>query len=97
VSEFMLPVAVELGTVRMAAADGVLYLHANAPTPEGKRGPATIYAVQMAESRVLWTHHAARVDKYDPLGSWPTQFMLPVDEGLVYENSQLLVRLGRRD
>jgi outer membrane protein assembly factor BamB len=94
---FMLPQAAEFDTVRMVAADGVLYLHTNVPTAEGKRGPATIHAVQVAESRVLWTHHAARVDKYDPLGSWATTFMLPIDEGLIYENSQLLVRLGRRD
>jgi outer membrane protein assembly factor BamB len=97
VFEFMLPMTAELGTMRLAAAGGVLYLHANAPTAEGKRGAATIYAVDLTERRVLWTHHAARVDKYDPLGSWATQFMLPIDEGLVYENSQLLVRLGRRD
>ncbi len=94
VFEFALPVTAELGTLQLASAGPVLYVHANAPTPEGKRGASMIYAVDVAEQRVLWTHHAGRVDQYDPLGSWATRFMLPIDGGLIYENSQLLVRLG---
>jgi outer membrane protein assembly factor BamB len=92
--EFRLPVTAELSTLQMASAGEVLYVHANDRTPDGKRGASMIYAVDVAERRVLWTHHAARADAYDPAGSWPTRYMLPIDDGLVYENIQLLVRLG---
>jgi outer membrane protein assembly factor BamB len=94
VFEFALPVTAELGTLQLASAGPVLYVHANGRTPDGKRGASTIYAVDVAEKRVLWTHHAGRADQYDPIGSWATRFVLPIDGGLVYENSQLLVRLG---
>lgn len=94
VFEFALPVTAELSTLQLVSAGPVLYVHANGRTAEGQRGASMIYAVDVAERRVLWTHHAGRVGQYDPFGSWATRFMLPIDGGLVYENSQLLVRLG---
>lgn len=92
VFDFPLPAPLELETIRMVAARDVIYLHGNPVLPTG-RGPATLYAVDLAERRVLWTHAVARKGQYDPLGSWTTRYMLPVENGLVYENSQLLVRL----
>lgn len=94
VFEFALPVTAELSTLQLVNAGPVLYVHANGRTAEGRRGASMIYAVDVAERRVLWAHHAGRADQYDALGSWATRFMLPIDGGLVYENSQLLVRLG---
>jgi len=79
---------------RMAAADGVLYFVGNAELPpeKGSRG-GWIYALDLASKQLLWKHHACRPDQYDPDGTWPTQFVLPVDGGLIYENAGLLAKL----
>lgn len=89
-----LPGTADLASIAMRAADGVLYLHAKSSDgPPETRGAARIHAIDLAEGRVLWSHHAARPDRFDPAGTWSTKFLLPVAGGLVYENSQLLVRL----
>ena len=92
VFDLALPAPLELDTIRMVAARGLIYVHGN-PVLAAGRGPATLYALELAERHVLWTHAAARKGQYDLLGSWTTRYLLPVEGGLVYENSQLLVRL----
>jgi len=91
--EMPLPVAADLGSVRLRAAADVLYLHARAQDGPPASRAATLYALDVAEKRVLWSHKVARAGQYDPGGTWPTQYVLPLDGGLIYENSQLLVRL----
>lgn len=92
VFEFTMPVASELGTMRLFAQGDVLYVVANEQLP-GARGPSYLYALDLAGRQILWRHHLARVGPYDKLGSWTTTSLQPADGALFYENAQLLVKL----
>jgi hypothetical protein len=95
VYDFALPVTAELGTIARTSAGGVLFIHANATQPAGgSRGAAHLYALDIAAKKILWRHQVSRPDQYDKQGSWSTRYVLPVDNGLYYENQQLLVKLA---
>jgi hypothetical protein len=92
VFSFALPATMELSRIRLTGAQDVVYLAASA-TGEGADGAAYLYAISLAGRGLLWRHHVARTDKYDTVGRWPTRFVLPLRDALVYENSQRLVKL----
>lgn len=52
-----------------------------------------VHAIDLASKQVLWGHATGRPNQYDPTGRWATRFLLPVDNGLYYENEQLIVKL----
>ncbi|MEP7366520.1 MAG: PQQ-binding-like beta-propeller repeat protein [Acidobacteriota bacterium] len=81
-------------SLRMAACGGVLYFLGNAELPPEKdlRG-GWIYALDLATKQILWKHHASKPDQYNPDGTWSTQFVVPVNGGLVYENQGVLAKL----
>jgi outer membrane protein assembly factor BamB len=80
--------------LRMAAAGGVIYFLGNAELPPEKnlRG-GWIYALDIAAKQVLWKHQASKPDQYNPDGTWATQYVVPVEGGLIYENQGVLVKL----
>lgn len=90
VFQFPLPDPADLSKVRLAAAGGVMFLHSVGLPPADS---AMLFAIDLAGKQVLWRHAAGRPDQYDPKGKWPTRYFLPVDNGLYYENQQLIVKL----
>lgn len=93
VFEFAMPVPSELRTMHLVAQGDVVYVIGNEQLT-GSRGPAYLYALDVAEKRLLWRHHLARPGEYDKLGSWTTRAIQPADGSLFYENQQLLVKIA---
>jgi outer membrane protein assembly factor BamB len=90
VFEFTLPVPGELSKFSLVSAGGVMYI---ASRGAGTGQAAYIYALDLAARKILWRHHVSRPDRFDPEGKWPTKFMMPIDNGLIYENASRLVKL----
>lgn len=88
-----MPAPSELSTVTLVAAGDVLYMAARVTTGTEKSGPAFLYGIDPGGSGVLWRHHVAKPDQYDPVGTWSTRHLLPLKNALIYENSQRLVKL----
>lgn len=81
---------------RMAAAGGVLFVHGNLDGPvETTNGSGMLYAIDLKTKQVLWKFNANALDrKGNQTGTWSTRYLMPVDDGLYFENAQRLVRLG---
>lgn len=81
--------------VRMPIAGGVLYVSGNAELPrETGMGGGWVYAIDLATKKVLWRFHASKPDGYgNKQGTWTTRYILPVDDGVIVESEQRLVKL----
>lgn len=81
--------------LRMAAAGGVLYIQGNIELPrERGQGTGYLYAIDLQTKAILWRFHASKPDKYSNRdGTWATRYVLPVDDGLYFENEARIVKL----
>lgn len=89
---FATPVPVELSKVQLVVAGDVLYMAAQG-TGTGAVTAAYLYAIDLTGKGLLWRHHVAKADTYDTVGTWSTRFVLPLQNGVAYENRQRLVKL----
>jgi hypothetical protein len=89
---FAMPAPMELSKLTLAAAGDVLYLAAKG-TGIGASTAAHLHAIDLTGKGLLWRHPVAKIDQYDPAGSWATRFLLPLPNAIVFENSQRLVKL----
>lgn len=91
VFQLALPNPADVSKIRLASAGGVMFLHSVGLPPADS---SMLYAIDLAGKQVLWSHASGRPDRYDPTGRWPTRYFVPVDNGLYYENQQLIVKLA---
>lgn len=84
-----LPAPSDVGNIVLMAAGGVMFVQ-NVGQPANS---SMVHAIDLASKQVLWSHATGRPHQYDPTGRWPTRFLVPVDNGLYYENEQLIVKL----
>jgi outer membrane protein assembly factor BamB len=89
VFQMALPAPSDVGKIVLMAAGGVMFVQAVGQPANS----SMVHAIDLASKQVLWSHATGRPNQYDPTGRWATRFLLPVDNGLYYENEQLIVKL----